>query len=81
VIATIDDALALVGLSGPARLPDADFGDAERAILRELRCASAGLDLLAARTGLPARSCIAAVTALEIAGAVECLLTGEIRAR
>ena len=41
----------------------------------------ADLDALCARTRLPARECMAAVTLLEIAGAIECTLTGEIRHR
>jgi predicted Rossmann fold nucleotide-binding protein DprA/Smf involved in DNA uptake len=39
------------------------------------------LDTLAARAGLPARECMAAVTALELAGCVECAPTGEVRKR
>ncbi len=81
VIATVEDALALVGLTAPVRTQHATFGDAERSILAELRRAPADLDSLTTRTRLPARECMAAVTALELAGAVECLLTGEIRMR
>jgi predicted Rossmann fold nucleotide-binding protein DprA/Smf involved in DNA uptake len=39
------------------------------------------MDTLAARSRLPARRCLAAVTALEIAGSVECAMTGEVRRR
>jgi DNA processing protein len=80
-IATIEDALALVGLSAPARTADPSFGDREQRILAELRRGPADLDALAARTRLPARDCMQAVTTLELGGAIECLLTGEIRRR
>ena len=81
VIASVEDALALVGLTAPPRSAHPTFGEAEMLVLAELRRAPADLDALAARTRLPARECMRAVTTLELAGAVECLLTGEIRRR
>ena len=39
------------------------------------------IDSLCHRSGLPAAQCLAAVTTLEIAGSIECALTGEIRRR
>ncbi len=81
VIAAIEDALALVGLSAPVRFSDPSFGEREQRVLRELARAPADLDALAARSRLPARECMQAVTTLELAGAIECLLTGEIRRR
>jgi DNA processing protein len=81
VIASVEDALALLGLTAPPRSRHPDFGETEKVILSELRRAPADLDALAARTRLPARECMRAVTTLELAGAVECLLTGEIRRR
>ena len=81
VITTIGDALSLAGLTAPKRATRADFGDTEERILRELRRGPASLDALAARTAVPARECMSAVTVLELAGAVECTLTGEVRAR
>jgi DNA processing protein len=81
VIASVEDALALVGLTAPPRSTHPTFGEAEMLVLRELRRAPADLDSLSARTRLPARACMRAVTTLELAGAVECLLTGEIRRR
>jgi predicted Rossmann fold nucleotide-binding protein DprA/Smf involved in DNA uptake len=41
----------------------------------------ADLDTLTARSRLPARRCLAAVSALELGGSVECALTGEVRRR
>ena len=81
IITTIDDALALMKLSRPARSSDPSFGPAEHLVLAELRRSPADLDSLAARTRLPARECLRAVTTLELAGAIECALTGEIRRR
>ena len=81
VIATIDDALMLAGLGPRRRAPRAELGDTEERILRELRRGATDLDGLAARTALPARECMMAVTLLELAGAVECTLTGEVRVR
>ena len=81
VIGSIDDALSLAGLTVARTTRRADFGEREQHILRELARQPADLDTLAARTNLPARECMAAVTLLEIAGAVECTLTGEVRLR
>lgn len=81
VIASMDDALTLVGLTAPRPMPRPDLGEHERLILRELRRGEADVDTLSARTKLPARECMTAVSLLEIAGAVECTLTGEIRLR
>jgi len=81
VIASVEDALALVGLTAPPRSAHPTFGEAEMLVLKVLRRAPTDLDSLAARTRLPARECMRAVTTLELAGAVECLLTGEIRRR
>ena len=80
-IASVEDALALAGITPPPRSSHPDFGEAEERVLAELRRAPADLDALATRTRLPARECIRAVTRLELAGAVECALTGQIRRR
>lgn len=81
VIATVADALALVGRTAPVafRAPPED-ADAARA-WRVLADGPADLDSLATRSGLPASRCLAAVTRLELSGAVECELTGVIRRR
>ena len=51
------------------------------AIWNALETPAPDLDSLAARASLPARRCLAALTALELDGAIECALTGEIRRR
>jgi DNA processing protein len=81
VIAEAADALALVGLTAPAAGARSITSEDERAVWDALGRGPMDLDSLAANSALPARRCMAAVTALEIAGAVECALTGEIRRR
>jgi DNA processing protein len=81
IIADVADALALVGVS-PSRVHTRELTDAtQRAIWEALESPAPDLDSLAARAALPARRCLAAVTALELDGAIECALTGEIRRR
>lgn len=81
VVATVADALALVGLTGTRRSPDAATTPEERRVWEALAAGPLDLDALTARAALPVRHCLEAVTALELAGAVECALTGEIRRR
>jgi DNA processing protein len=87
IIAEVADALALVGASSPVALARASseapvLADAtQHAVWHALESPAPDLDALAARASLPARRCLAAVSALELAGAIECALTGEIRRR
>jgi DNA processing protein len=82
VIADVADALQLVGLTPPARRPDPEIASvAEQAVWAALRDGALDVDTLTVRSGLPARDCLAAVTTLELNGAIECALTGEIRRR
>lgn len=82
VIAEVDDALQLVGLTPRVRRPDTEIATpAERAVWSALADGALDVDTLAVRSGLPARECLAAVTTLELNGAIECALTGEIRRR
>lgn len=81
VIAGVADALALLGVTPAVRAERALETPAERAVWGALALGPTDLDSLAARSSLPARDCLAAVTALEMRGAVECALTGEIRRR
>jgi DNA processing protein len=81
VIAGVEDALALVGLtSSPARRP-VDLSPEEQQVWDALAVGALDLDRLVAHTSLPVQRCLSAVTALEIAGAIECTLAGEIRRR
>jgi DNA processing protein len=81
LIATPADALALVGLTAPPRAPSPEVAGPDRAIWEALGRGALDLDTLTTATALPAREVLAAVTRLELAGAVECALTGEIRRR
>lgn len=85
VIATPEDALALVGLtaapsSGRAAAVAA-LGPDDRAVWECLAHPAPDVDSLAARSRLPARRCLTSVTVLELAGLVSCELTGEVRRR
>ncbi|HWE43167.1 MAG TPA: DNA-processing protein DprA [Gemmatimonadaceae bacterium] len=81
LIASAADALALVGLTAPPRAPATDASGVERVVWDALSRGALDLDALASRTALPARVLMAAVTRLELSGAVECALTGEVRRR
>ena len=82
VIATPADALALLGVRAPRPSRDASaapLAPDEQAVWDALATGALDLDSVAARSRLPATRCLAAVTALELSGAIECALTGEIR--
>lgn len=80
VIADIDDALALLGFSpAPRRVPP-DLPPAARRLWDAAGASPGDVESLALACGLPVRECLEALTILEMAGAVECLATGEIRA-
>ena len=81
LIASVEDALALIGLTVPPRAPAIDVGGTERVVWDALGRGALDLDTLASHTALPAREVMAAVTKLELSGAVECALTGEVRRR
>lgn len=80
-IGDVTDALVLMGLSAPhrAHIRSQPTSAAQRAVWDALENGSLDMDSLAACCGLPASECLGAVTALELSGAVECALTGEIR--
>jgi DNA processing protein len=80
-IVSVADALTLVGVSPPPRKRDAELSEKEARVWQALSGGGLDADALAARSRLPARDCLAAVTSLELLGMVECLLTGEIRRR
>ncbi|HEY7878282.1 MAG TPA: DNA-processing protein DprA, partial [Gemmatimonadaceae bacterium] len=81
VITNVDDALGLIK-AAPTKRPEPAFQTpAEHAVWEALRHGPADIDLLAVRSELPARECLAAVTTLEMAGLIACALTGEIQRR
>lgn len=81
VIATVEDALALIGISAPGKASIALESPAERAVFDALDRPAANFDVLCARTGLPGRVCMETVTSLELRGIVDCAMTGELRRR
>lgn len=78
-IASMADALTLAGLMAPIQLGDLPEHGAERRLWNALAEGAADLDTLCARAALPAHQGLAAVSALEIRGLIECAMTGEIR--
>ena len=81
VIAEPADALALLGLSQPPERDMSRATRAERALWRALERGATDVDSLVAATDLPLRECLAALTALELGGAVAVAPSGEIRRR
>lgn len=81
ILTSIEDALALAGLTPPPRTHRGDPAGAEGRVWAALANGALDMDSLCHRSGLPAAQCMAAVTTLEIAGSIECSLTGEIRRR
>ena len=80
-IISVADVLTLANLAPqPRGVPSID-DDTERRIWNALGDGVSTLDELCARAQLPVAQCLAAVTGLELRGAVECALTGEIRRR
>lgn len=79
VIASVDDALALLdlGRSDTVRAP-VHLGDDEASVWDIVAGAISSTDDLVARTGLPAHRCLVAVTNLEIQGLVSCSPAGEV---
>jgi DNA processing protein len=80
-IATIADALSLIGISEPGRARVSFESPIERTIWNALDRPAANFDVLTARTGLPARICLETITTLELRGLVDCAITGEVRRR
>lgn len=81
MVTSVEDALALARLTPPPRTPKVDPAGDEGRIWAALAGGGLDIDSLCHRSGLPAAQCLAAVTKLEIAGSIECALTGEIRRR
>jgi DNA processing protein len=80
-IASVDDALTIMGITPERRSSPEPSTPSERRVLEALTLGPTDLDSLATLSGLPARDCLAAVTTLELRGAIVCELTGEVRRR
>ena len=81
VIAEVADALALLGLSAAPERDMSRASPAERTLWKALGGGAHDVDTLTAAVDLPLRETLAALTALELSGAVECTPSGEIRRR
>lgn len=79
VIASMADALTLARLVAPLRVSALPEAGAERRLWDALAEGPADLDTLCTRAALPAHEGLAAVSALEVRGMIECALSGEIR--
>lgn len=80
-ITSVADALSLAGLTPPVRTLRQPADPDQCRVWLALRDGAADLDTLCHRAALPVQRCLAAVTALELNGSIECALTGEIRRR
>jgi len=80
-LTSIEDALALAGLTPPPRNLPAFATDAEERVWAALGQGAATMDELCAAAALPTSECMATVTGLELRGVLECALTGAIRRR
>ena len=78
-ITSMADVLSLVGLTAPIHLAVIPEGTIERRLWDALGEGAADLDTLCTRAGLPAQDALAAASALEMLGYVECALSGEVR--
>ena len=81
MISSAGEALALVGVDAPPRLPEVELDEKELRVWKALADGGLDVDSLSARSSLPARETLTAITSLELLGRVECLITGEIRRR
>lgn len=81
VIASVADAVALLGLAPAAVAPPPELQGDERTVWDALSGGPLDADTLTARCALPAGRCLAAVSTLEMMGSIECALSGEIRRR
>jgi len=79
VIACVEDALALVGVTAPMESIVPDLAETERRLWESLEAGPADADSLSARTGIPLAACLAAISTLEILGLVDCTFAGEFR--
>ena len=80
-IVAVADALCLAGLAPERHAEPRVDDEVEMRIWAALADGAATLDELCARSALPVAQCLTAITTLELRGAIECALTGEIRRR
>jgi DNA processing protein len=81
VIATVDDALALIGAPAAAPFAPYQLSEVDGTVWSALAAGPLSVDTLSRKTSMSPRDCLTAITSLEIQGMVESLLTGEVRRR
>jgi DNA processing protein len=81
MIASVDDALMLLGVSASKDRPVPALPENERRIWDALDKGFLEIDTLASKSGLSTPECLAAITSLEIMGLIDCSPAGEIRRR
>jgi DNA processing protein len=75
------DALAFLGCRIESTEPPPQFSDDEARVWDVLANGGTDVDTIAIRAHLTTARCLAAITTLELAGAVECGLSGDVRRR
>jgi DNA processing protein len=81
VIVDPEDALGLLSPRVEVTPPPAQYTADEASVWDVLANGAADIDTISIRSHLTTVRCLAAITSLELAGAVECAITGEIRRR
>ena len=81
MIASVEDALTLLGVSAPKDRALPNLSEPERRIWEALDGGYLDIDALAAKSGLATPDCLVAITSLEIMGLIDCSPGGEIRRR
>ena len=81
VIATIADALGLVGIASQQEQAPISLSENDGRVWKVLASGPLDPDAISIRTRLTTRECLTAITSLELGGYVEVLLTGEVRRR
>lgn len=79
VIASVDDALALVGFPPAQQAPTPDLPEDERAVWEALGKGAASLEEIAYRASMTLRGCMSATSSLELRGLVSAGYSGEYR--
>lgn len=81
MIASVDDALALLGVTAAKDRPIPTLPENEQRVWNALDKGFVEIDALAAKSVLTTPECLAAITSLEIMGLIDCSAAGEIRRR
>ena len=81
MIASVDDALALLGVSVPKERLIPKLPESEQRVWDALDEGFVEMDALAIRVNLSTPECLSAITSLEIMGLIDCSAAGEIRRR